>query len=274
MSNSPAEGTPEDRRFFELMDRHMPRGFIWAMRHLPSEPRCRLCKAPYGGVGGRVMRRFGFGPSRKNPTLCNTCFEKAPMGGVEMEIGLLFADVRGFTSLAETMEPTNVAELLNRFYESASGILSRSAILDKLVGDEVMALYLPQLLPDEGWEDEMLRDARALLAGVGYGSDGEPWLRLGVGIDVGRAFVGNVGSGEVKDFTAIGDVVNTAARLQSAAEAGQVVISERLVRRLSEPPAEAMQTSLTLKGKSEPEPVRVLDLGVTQAPVSAASSTK
>jgi adenylate cyclase len=167
-----------------------------------------------------------------------------------------------------------VAELLNRFYESASGILSRSAILDKLVGDEVMALYLPQLLPDEGWEDEMLRDARALLAGVGYGSDGEPWLRLGVGIDVGRAFVGNVGSGEVKDFTAIGDVVNTAARLQSAAEAGQVVISERLVRRLSEPPAEAMQTSLTLKGKSEPEPVRVLDLGVTQAPVSAASSTK
>jgi adenylate cyclase len=273
MSDPPAEGTPEDRRFFELMDGHMPRGFIWAMRHLPSEPRCRLCKAPYGGVGGRVMRRFGYGPSRKNATLCNTCFEKAPMGGVEMEIGVLFADVRGFTSLAERMDPTAVAELLNRFYESASAVLSRSAILDKLVGDEVMALYLPQLLHD-GWEDHMLRDARDLLAGVGYGTAGDPWLRLGVGIDVGRAFVGNVGSGEVKDFTAIGDVVNTAARLQSAAEAGQVVISERLVRRLSEPPAEAMQTSLTLKGKSEPEPVRVLDLGAAQAPVSAASSTK
>jgi adenylate cyclase len=269
MVGPPAEGAPEDVRFFELMERHMPRGFIRVMRHLPSEPRCRLCKAPYGGVGGRVMRRFGYGPSRKNPSLCNTCFEKAPMGGVELEIGVLFADVRGFTSLAETMAPTGVAELLNRFYASASEILSRSAIVDKLVGDEVMALYLPQLLRDQGWEDDMLRDARDLLAAVGYGSSGEPWLRLGVGIDVGRAFVGNVGSGEVKDFTAIGDVVNTTARLQSSAQAGQVVLSERLFRRLSEAPAGAMHTSLDLKGKREPERVCVVDLAAGQASASA-----
>lgn len=103
MAHLPAEGAPEDLAFFELMERHMPRAFIRVMRHLPSEPRCRLCKAPYGGVGGRVMRRFGYGPSRKNPSLCNTCFEKAPMGGVETEVGVLFADVRGFTSLSETM---------------------------------------------------------------------------------------------------------------------------------------------------------------------------
>ena len=63
----------------------------------------------------------------------------------------------------------------------------------------------------------MLRDASDLLAAVGYGQDSDPWLPLGVGLDVGRAYVGNVGSGEVKDFTALGDVVNTAARLQSAA---------------------------------------------------------
>ena len=115
-----ADSTPtaaQDADFFKLMERHLPRGFIWVMRHLPSEPRCRLCKAPYGGIGGRVMRRFGYGPSRKNPSLCNTCFEEAPMGGVEMEIGVLFADVRGFTSLAETMAPTGVADLLNRFTE-------------------------------------------------------------------------------------------------------------------------------------------------------------
>src|SRR3954464_2125342 len=253
-------GDAQDVDFFKLMERHLPRGFVWVMRHLPSEPRCRLCKAPYGGMGGRVMRRFGYGPSRKNPSLCNTCFEEAPMGGVEMEIGVLFADVRGFTSLAETMAPTGVAELLNRFYESASRILSRSAIVDKLVGDEVMALYLPQLFRGEGWEDDMLRDARDLLEAVGYGSADEPWLRLGVGIDVGRAFVGNVGSGEVKDFTAIGDVVNTTARLQSAAEAGQIVLSERLCGGLSAAPAAAARSSLDLKGKSEPEQVRVVDL--------------
>src|SRR4051812_3579822 len=104
--------SPEDRVFFDLMERHMPRMFIGVMRHLPSEPRCRLCRAPYGGVGGRVMRRLGYGPSRKNPTLCATCFEKAPMGGVEMEIGVLFADVRGFTSMSEDMAPASIAELL------------------------------------------------------------------------------------------------------------------------------------------------------------------
>jgi adenylate cyclase len=247
------------------MDRHLPRTFIWAMRHMPSEPRCRLCKAPYGGIGGRVMRRFGFGPSRKNPTLCNTCFEHAPMGGVEMEIGVLFADVRGFTALAEGMAPKGVAELLNRFYESASEILSRSAVIDKLVGDEVMALYVPQLFRGDGWEDDMLRDACDLLAAVGYGSGGDPWLRLGVGLDVGRAYVGNVGAGDVKDFTAVGDVVNTASRLQSSAAAGEVVIAERLFGRFSDCPVEARPTSLVLKGKREEEPVRVIDLGLVDA---------
>src|SRR5215472_15732110 len=136
------------------MARHLPRAFMRVMRLLPSEPRCRLCNAPYGGVGGRIMRRFGFGPSRKNPTLCSMCFEMAPMGGVEMEIGVLFADVLGFTSLAETLPPPQVAELLNRFYACASEVLGRSAVIDKLVGDEVMALYIPQLI-SKHWEDEL-----------------------------------------------------------------------------------------------------------------------
>jgi adenylate cyclase len=253
-------GEPEDVVFFERMNGHLPRNFARLMRMLPAEPRCRLCNAPFGGLGGRMMRRVGFGPSRKNPTLCNTCFEKAPMGGVEMEIGVLFADVRGFTSLAETMTPDDVAEMLNRFYASATEVLTRSAIVDKLVGDEVMALYIPLMLGD-GWEGEMVRDGRELLEAVGYGANGDPWLRLGIGLDVGRAYVGNVGSGEVKDFTALGDVVNTAARLQSAAEAGQLVMSDRLFARLAEAPAGAAAATLELKGKSETEPARVLDYG-------------
>jgi adenylate cyclase len=253
-------GDPVDVAFFEeMMNRHLPRVFIGVMRRMPSEPRCRLCHAPYGGAGGRIMRRFGFGPSRKNPNLCNTCFEKAPMGGVEMEIGVLFADVRGFTSLAERMAPDDLARLLNRFYAAASKVLIRSAIIDKLVGDEVMALYMPQLL-GELWEDELVRDATDLLASVGYGTTEEPWLALGVGIDVGRAHVGNVGAGEVKDFTALGDVVNTAARLQSAAGAGQIVLSERLFERVATRPPNATATSLELKGKHGEQQARVIDL--------------
>src|SRR3954466_6661842 len=249
-----ASSTEGDSQFFERMNGHMPRMFVSVMRHLPAEPRCQLCRAPFGGVGGRVMRRFGYGPSRKNPTLCATCFEKAPMGGVEMEIGVFFADVRGFTSLSEEMDPKAVAELLNRFYESASAILGRSAIIDKLVGDEVMALYIPQLFGAEASADDMLRDARELLETV-------PWLQLGVGLDIGTAYVGNVGSGEVKDFTALGDVVNTASRLQSSAQAGQVVMSQRLVEQLTEAPADARSTIVELKGKRDPEAVRVIDVG-------------
>src|SRR4051794_38890606 len=238
--------------FVELMNGHLPRAFATVMRRLPAEPRCRLCHAPFGGAGGRIMRRVGFGPSRKNPMLCNACFEKAPMGGAEMEIGVLFADVRGFTSLAERMPADEVARLLNRFYATAADVLTRSAIIDKLVGDEVMALYLPPLL-GERWEDELIRDATELLAAV-------PWLPLGVGVDVGRAYVGNVGAGDVKDFTALGDVVNTAARLQSLAAAGQIVISERLFGRLSSPVPAATPASLALRGKLEPEAARVVDV--------------
>ncbi|MGH2889579.1 MAG: adenylate/guanylate cyclase domain-containing protein, partial [Solirubrobacteraceae bacterium] len=107
-------GDPADVAFFDqLMVRHLPRAFMRVMRRLPAEPRCRLCNAPYGGLGGQIMRRFGFGPSRKNPTLCNTCVEKAPMGGVDREIGVLFADVRGVTALAERTPSDEVARLLN-----------------------------------------------------------------------------------------------------------------------------------------------------------------
>jgi adenylate cyclase len=244
-------GDAADLVFFELMERHLPRAFIRVMSHLPTDPRCRLCRAPFGGIGGRVMRRFGYGPSRKNPGLCNTCFEMAPMGGVEMEIGVLFADVRSYTAMTHSMAPDAVAGLMNRFYGAATKIISRSAVIDKLVGDEVMALYLPQLLSD-GFEDDMLRDAGDLIAATE--------LDLGVGLDVGRAYVGNVGSGEVKDFTALGDVVNTAARLQSAATAGQIVVSERLFGRFTARPGNAREATFSLKGKPEPERAYVVEL--------------
>ena len=79
----------------------------------------------------------------------------------------------------------------------------------------------------------MVADARALLAAAGY-AQGQPWVELGIGLDFGTAFVGNVGSGEVKDFTAIGDVVNTAARLQAAAAGGEIVMSQRVHDRAGE----------------------------------------
>lgn len=245
-----------DRDFLRSLETHRMHGFVRLMGKLPSDPRCAVCRAPYGGVGGRVMARLGFAPSRKNPRLCSQCFEKAPMGGVEMKVGILFADVRGFTSLAEHEAPDAVAALLNRFYASAVDILCRHAIIDKLVGDEVMALYLPGLFQQQP-PAQMVADAQALLAAAGYGEQA-PWVRLGIGLDFGSAFVGNVGSGDVKDFTAIGDVVNTAARLQAAAASGEIVISSRVHDRLGGQVIGAEARELALKGKSEPELASVI----------------
>jgi adenylate cyclase len=256
-------GDAEDQDLFKALESHRGRMFVRLMRHLPSDPRCAVCRAPYGGLGGQVMGRVGFGPSRKNPRLCSACFEKAPMGGVEMEVGILFADVRGFTSLAQGQSPDEVAKLLNRFYASAVDVLCRHAIIDKLVGDQVMALYLPRVFPGE-IVDHMVADASALLLAAGYGEQ-QPWLQLGVGLDFGTAYVGNVGSGDVKDFTAIGDVVNTAARLQAAAGSGEIVMSSRVhdraARGAGAGAGDAEQRELSLKGKSEPEIVSVRRVG-------------
>lgn len=241
-----------DGDLVRLLARHRARLFVHVMHRVPREPRCAICGAPYEGLGGRVMGAFGFAPSRKNPRLCSRCFERAPMGGEELEAGILFADIRGFTSLAERQAPERVAALLNRFYAVAVDVLCDHAIIDKLVGDQVMALYLPGIFGGEPAR-HMVEDAEALLEAAGYG-DAEPWVHIGVGLDIGPAFVGNVGAGEVKDFTAVGDVVNTAARLQAAAGPGEIVMSSRVHARASlagASPASARE--LALKGKAEPE---------------------
>ena len=195
------------------------------------------------------MRPLGFSPSRKNPRLCSECFERAPMGGVEMDVGVLFADVRGFTALSEDQAPDDVAELLNRFYATAVEVLCRHAIIDKLVGDQVMALYLPQLFGGEAAEHMLGRRPPARRR------DAEPPGRARHRPRLRHAYVGNVGAGEVKDFTAIGDVVNTAARLRASRRADQIVASRRVV---DGPTGDGVAQDFVLKGKSEPVPATVI----------------
>jgi len=247
------DGSNGDLAFFELMESHRTRRWVRLMRMLPGHPRCSLCRAPFGGFGHRLVKPMGFGPSRKNPKLCGKCFEMAPEGGVEMNVGVLFADVRGYTALSEDRSPTEVAALLNRFYEAAVEVLCVNAIIDKLVGDQVMALYIPRLLFEGEVGDQMVSDARALRDAA------HPWLDIGIGLDYGVASVGNVGSREVKDFTAIGDVVNTAARLQSVANAGEIVISTHVATAVDG----AEPQTYDLKGKSAP--VEALVLTPTQS---------
>src|SRR4051794_17305511 len=112
-------------------------------RHLPRDPRCKLCQNPFAGVGGRVVGWMGRKPSRKNPNLCQYCFDHLPSGGMELDIGVVFADVRGSTALGQHSTATAFAKRLNEFYATATDVLiAHDGLIDKLIGDEVMALFL------------------------------------------------------------------------------------------------------------------------------------
>ena len=236
------------------------KAFKRVLRALPSTPRCGFCGAPFAGIGGRLVRPLGYRPSRKNPNVCSLCVELAPPGGMTLEIGVLFADIRGFTSDSESRAPAEVGADLRRFYAHAEQVLFPEALIDKLIGDEVMALYVPPILVPDVMEmdDEirghvvrvMVEHAHELLRAVGNGSSHPAEFAVGIGLDFGEAFIGNLGDQAVHDFTAVGDVVNTASRLQGHAAAGEVVLSDRLARFLPEPIGVSEQ--LVLKGKQAP----------------------
>ena len=236
--------------YFELVSGRAGRGMSRLLRTLPSSPRCGICGAPFSGFGSRLIRPLGYRQSRKSPNLCATCVETAPPGGMTTEAGVLFADLRGFTRISEQSDPEAVSALLRRFYACAEDVLFPEAVIDKLIGDEVMALYLPMYGRFKEAAPVMLDSARDLLRQVGYGSPEGPFAEVGIGLDYGEAFVGKVGRRSLNDFTAIGDVVNVAARLQGEAAGGEILVSERLAERLSEPSGERLE--LDLKGKAEP----------------------
>jgi adenylate cyclase len=248
--------------YFAMASDPMSRSLGRIFRALPSSPRCGICGAPFAGAGARLVRPLGYRPSRKSPNLCATCVEAAPPGGMTTEAGVLFADIRGFTRLSEQRDPEQVSALLRRFYASAERVLFPEAVIDKLIGDEVMALYLPMYGRFEEAAPVMLRHGRELLHAVGYGGEQPPFAEIGIGLDYGAAFVGNVGQGSLNDFTAIGDVVNVASRLQGEARGGEIVASARLVERLEEPPP-GEPIELELKGKAQPVPAYRLRPSVT-----------
>jgi adenylate cyclase len=247
---------PEDWAIAWRLHEHGVGGFVnKALQVLPRGPRCGVWGAPYGAPGRWIVGPLGYRPSRKNPTVCGMCVEFSPPGGTTMYTGVLFADLRGFTARFRRRGPTRSvlapAPLVPlRRRRAFPGRLDR-----QVIGDEVMALYLPDIKPKLSPDDVpalMLERARELLRSVGYGSGEAPFVETGIGIDVGEAFVGNIGQRALYDFTAIGDVVNTASRLQGQAAGGEVVLSARVAQGLSA--AVGTRVELELKGKRDPQP--------------------
>ncbi len=228
------------------------------MKHLPSDPRCRVCANPFGGMGGKLTGLVGMRPSRKNPNLCGNCVDTFQRGGALVDVGVLFADLRGSTALGETMGAAQFANLLNRFYRVATDtLLAHDAVIDKLIGDEVMALFLPGIA-GANYRQRAIDAALMLVRAGQENASLKTFLPFGVAVHAGPAFVGNVGDEGIFDFTALGDTVNIAARLQSFAQAGELVISEDLCNSVTAPNLEGERRLVKLKGKSEPIAIRIV----------------
>jgi adenylate cyclase len=220
-------------------------------RAIPSDPRCKLCDGPFGPPGN-IMRFLGFGPSQINRRICRHCIqalEKNP-GGAEVELSLLFADVRGSTALAEQTSAEEFSQLMAKFYGTAANVVDeRNGIVDKFVGDQVVALFIPGFAGADHASDAIAA-ARELLAKTGHG-DGIPWIPVGAGVHTGVAYVGTVGEGDALDFTALGDSVNTAARLASSAGTGEILVSSAAAAASQLETAGLEARTLALRGRAE-----------------------
>lgn len=256
----PTERTPEEEWYQMLTEGEpVPRRLYHLHGLLPSDPRCKLCGSPFKGWGGFIMHLMGRDQSRYNPRFCEKCKVFEHPGGAEVVLSMLFADVRGSTTLAERMSAREFSQLINRFYKVATHVLIQTdALVDRLMGDEAIGLYIPGFAGPEH-PRRAIEAAQELLKLTGHRDSKGPWLPVGIGVHTGPAFVGVVGSEEsTADFTALGDNVNITARLASQAGAGEILISEATYF-ASKLELEALEhRQLELKGRSEPINVHVL----------------
>jgi adenylate cyclase len=238
-----------------------------------SLPLSRICKGcwqqmrvpvPIRGIASVPLRAFGIRPSRMNPNTCTVCelmFTRVMKARkVTVDVSVLFADLRGYTTLSQSLSSDAVSSLLDAFYdECAAAIWEYDGLLNKTIGDSVMAIFNFPIRHDNHPERAVLaarqiqhrygaRRESLLTENVGLsGSD----LGVGVGIDVGDTSFGEFGRSH-RDLTAIGTVVNTASRAQGAANAGEILVTQAVHDRAGRDVVAGEGREYSLKGFEAP----------------------
>lgn len=230
----------------------------------------------FSGIAAVAIENARFAERSRNEALVRSNFERffAPglaariagspeavrLGGEKRPVAVLFSDIRGFTSLSETMAPDAMASLLTEYFtEMVEIVFSHGGTLDKFMGDAVMAQWgAPLGTPDDA--DRAMQAAIDMISALDrlnerWRLSSRPELQIGIGLNFGEAFAGNIGSERRLEFTVIGDTVNTASRLCSAAGSREILVSEEMRRSLSDPPQLVECHPMELKGKSQPVPV-------------------
>jgi adenylate cyclase len=219
---------------------------------------------PLTGLGSAVLRLLDMRASMLTPKLCNRC-EKMILsteGGAEVELSLLFADMRGSTRLSEQKGTTEYIRLIQRFYKTAAqAIIERNGMVNRLIGDQVIGMFVPRFSGPE--HPAVAIDAALdILRRTGHADPDGPWAPIGIGVHCGTAYVGAVGSKEgLNEIAVLGNAANLAARLSSNAAEGELLVSEQAAA-IAKPANLSLETRrLTLKGISQPVTATVMTLG-------------
>jgi adenylate cyclase len=227
------------------------------LRAMPRDPRCKFCNAPFRGVGGMIVRAlFGKRRSELNPNFCNLCEMASSQfpGGADVEMSMLFADVRGSTALSEKMAPREYSQLINRFYTEATRVIVKEdGLVENLAGDAVAAFWGAGFA-GPSYVRRTVQVAQELSRVLTRQE-----IPVGIGVHAGVAYFGAIGAPDgLTNISAIGEEVNTAARLASQAAAGEIIVSESALKAAGIIGSELEQRSLVLKGLSEPVLARVM----------------
>jgi adenylate cyclase len=182
------------------------------------------------------------------------------LGGAKRPVVIFFSDIRGFTPMSEQMLPDDIARLLTEYFtEMVEIVFKHGGTLDKFMGDAIMALWGAPIAHEDDPDRAMLAaiEMQQVLAELNakWEQDGRQRVNIGIGINFGEVFAGNIGSQQRLEYTVIGDAVNVASRLCSKAAPGDILVSEPFMQALKNPPrAEALEP-LELKGKAKRVPV-------------------
>jgi adenylate cyclase len=232
-------------------------------RHLPSAPNCKICVAPFAGPAGAILRHVGFARYAGNPAICGWCIkdlQRMGVQGAEIPVSLLFADIRGSTSIGERLSPTGFRAFLDRFYRlSSEAVLAYDGIVDKFVGDEVIGLFFRGVSGDRHAAAAIAAGRRLLTRTSRADATREGPIPVGAAVHTGDAFVGSTSTDEVvNDFTALGDTVNTTARLASVAADGDLLVSVEAARAAGMDGSDFEHRTIEIRGRAAPVEVVVL----------------
>ncbi|HET6679575.1 MAG TPA: adenylate/guanylate cyclase domain-containing protein [Gemmatimonadaceae bacterium] len=227
----------------------------------------------FSGIAAVAIENSRFAERSRQETLIRSNFERyftpamasriaaAPgairLGGERRDVAVLFSDIRGFTEIAGRMNPDDTARLLTEYFtEMVECVFRHGGTLDKFMGDAVMAQWGAPLGESDDADRALDAACDMMLALDGlndrWRAAGQPELQIGIGLNYGEVFAGNIGSERRLEFTVIGDTVNTASRLCAWADGGEILVSERFRTALTRAHPLQPRPPLRLRGRTEP----------------------